>query len=224
MSSNFPAIELEARSLLGDIERNAKRLWPNTQPRRLHMCDPEAACRLLGLRYLPDSHLGSYGGTATAGMLDRRNMAVLLASSTRYGFEAQRFTAAHEVGHYLLHPGEILFRDRSLSDHGKGVQPIEREADYFAACFLMPPKLLRQAFQAMFQVRPPLTNTSAVCYNLSAANVAYLESLPPRSMDFALAVARTPGFNGQRFVPLNRLFNVSASAMALRLLELELVS
>jgi hypothetical protein len=223
MSSHRPSIELEARRLLADIEKSAKKLWPNTQPARLHMCDPEAACRLLGLQFLPDSHLGSYGGTATAGMLDRRNMAVLLASSTRYGFEAQRFTAAHEVGHFVLHPDEVLFRDRSLSDHGKERPPKEREADYFAACFLMPPKLLGEAFRVRFQGRQPLTNTGAVCFNLSARNAAYLEGLPPRSMEFAVAVGRAESFNGQRFTSLAHLFNVSPQAMALRLLELELV-
>lgn len=106
-------IELEARKLLFEIEKHADWLWPNTPPDRLFMCEPEAACRVLGLRYLPDSHLGTYGGTATAGLLDRANKTVMLSS--KQSFEAQRFTGAHEVGHYLLHPGKLMFRDRMLA-------------------------------------------------------------------------------------------------------------
>lgn len=215
-------IELEARKLLAKIEGHAKFIWPNTPPSRLQMCDPVAACELLGLQYLPDQHLGSYGGTATAGLLDRRNRAVLL--SYKQTFEALRFTAAHEVGHYILHPQQVLFRDRSLSEPGGAGRPrVEQEADYFAACFLAPPKLLRSAFKARFESPVPLINTGAVCFNLSQQNGQRLESLPPRSREFSRAVARAERFNGKQFKSLATLFNVSPSAMAMRLEELELV-
>lgn len=218
----FSQIEFEARKLLAEIEKHADRLWPNTPPDRLFMCDPEAACRVLGLKYLPDSHLGTYGGTATAGLLDRANKAVMLSS--RQSFEAQRFTGAHEVGHYLLHPGQLMFRDRTLSAHGGTGRPLdEQQADFFAACFLVPPKLLLQAFRLRFPVNEPLVNTSAVCFNLSTRNHQYLESLPPGSMEFALAVARAEAFNGYRFKSLAALFNVSPHAMAIRLQEMGLV-
>lgn len=219
----FKQIELEARKLLADIEKNASVLWPNTAPARLFMCDPSAACSLLGLQYLPDSHLGSFGGTATAGMLDRKNRAVLL--SFKQSFESLRFTAAHEVGHYLLHPEEVMFRDRSLSAPGTLGRPLcEQEADYFAACFLVPPKLLRQAFRHRFPIQEPVTNTGTICFNLSVQNASYLESLPSGSLEFALAIARANFFNGNHFKSLASLFNVSAHAMGIRLLELGLVN
>ena len=216
----FKSIELEARSLLADMEKHAPQLWPNTPPARLYMCDPEAACRHLGLRYLPDSHLGKTGNTATAGMLDRHTRSVLLSS--KQSFEALRFTAAHEVGHWVLHPGQVMFRDRSLGSPGGTSRPeIEQEADFFAACFLMPPKLLRDAFRTLFPVREPLTNTGVVCFNLP--NGRHLEGLPPGSLEFALAVGKAESFNGRRFESLSRLFGVSPIAMAIRLRELELV-
>lgn len=218
----FTKIELEARKLLSDIEKNAAQLWPNTPPSRLFMCDPEIACQLLGLRYLPDSHLGSFGGTATAGMLDRQKRAVLL--SYKQSFESLRFTAAHEIGHWTLHAEQHMFRDRALSAPGGPGRPlIEQEADYFAACFLVPPKLLRQAFQTCFPIRQPVTNTGAVCFNLSAINGQYLESLPAGSLEFAIAIARAEFFNGSSFKSLASLFNVSPSTMGIRLLELGLV-
>lgn len=219
---SFEKIELEARKLLAEMERSAKRLWPNTQPSRLFMCDPEAACRHLGLHYLPDSHLGSFGSTATAGMLDRSRRSVLLSS--KQGFEAMRFTAAHEVGHWILHPEQQLFRDRALTaPGGTGRPPLEKEADFFAACFLAPPKLVRAAFNPRFPVGVPLTNTGAVCFNLSPRNHQYLEGLPAGSLEFALAVARAEFFNGQYFKSMASLFSVSPQAMAIRLLELGLV-
>ena len=219
---SFEKIEFEARKLLFSIEKSAAYLWPNTPPARLFMCDPEAACRLLGLKYLPESHLGTFGGTATAGMLDRENRAVLLSS--KQSFESLRFTTAHEVGHWLLHPGQVMFRDRALSSHGGPGRPrIEQEADFFAACFLAPPKLLRDAFQVRFRVKEPMINTGAICYNLSMRNGQYLEGLPAGSLEFARAVALAESFNGQHFHSLASLFNVSPGAMAIRLQELGLV-
>ena len=47
---SFDEIELEARKLLTAMERDASRIWPNTQPARHFMCDPEAACRYLGFQ------------------------------------------------------------------------------------------------------------------------------------------------------------------------------
>lgn len=215
-------LELEARKLLNEIEKHAGELWPNTKPSRLFMCDPAAACSLLGLRYLPDQRLGIYG-TATAGILDRTQMAVLLSS--RQSFEAMRFTAAHEVGHFILHPGQTMFRDRSLSSHGgEGRSQVEREADAFAASFLMPPKLVAAAFRARFpNQKLPLANTGTICFHLAAREAQYLETLPAGSREFAIAVARAQHFAGQYFKSLAELFSVSATAMAIRLQDMGFV-
>jgi len=55
----------------------------------------------------------------------------------------RRFTIAHEIGHFVLHP------DRQLRERGGGVNAAwegqEREADQFAAELLMPEPLVRQA-------------------------------------------------------------------------------
>jgi hypothetical protein len=216
-------IELEARKLLRDIEKSANRLWPNTPPARVYMCDPEAACRLLDLAYVPDSHLGTFGGTATAGMLDRVNRAVLLSSKQKY--EAMRFTAAHEIGHWLLHTEENLFRDRSLSAPGGAGRPrVEQQADLFAGCFLAPPKLVQAAFQARFPVRQPITNTGVICFNLASWSPHSLEALPQGSLEFARAVAAAESFGGNRFKSLAQLFSVSPTAMGIRLQQLGLVA
>lgn len=55
----------------------------------------------------------------------------------------RRFTIAHEIGHFVLHPG------RARAERGGGVNEAwrlqEREADRFAAELLMPEPLVRQA-------------------------------------------------------------------------------
>ena len=62
----------------------------------------------------------------------------------------QRFTIAHEIGHFLLHRGDsslfideryfAVFRDKKSS---QGVDHREREANSFAAALLMPSALVR---------------------------------------------------------------------------------
>jgi hypothetical protein len=55
----------------------------------------------------------------------------------------RRFTIAHEIGHFVLHP------ERQRPERGGGVNAVwegqEREADRFAAELLMPEPLVREA-------------------------------------------------------------------------------
>lgn len=77
--------------------------------------------------------------------------AVVIFHSTRItsrGF--QRFTIAHELGHYFLagHPEAICdWGPLHVSKAGfsQGGDPIEVEADHFAAALLMPRRLVRRA-------------------------------------------------------------------------------
>lgn len=66
----------------------------------------------------------------------------------------QRFTIAHEVGHYVLHRDQLpVFIDKKLrqyaavfrdAESSTGENRREREANGFAAALLMPAKLLQQ--------------------------------------------------------------------------------
>jgi hypothetical protein len=59
------------------------------------------------------------------------------------GDRRRRFTIAHEVGHFVLHPGRVRAERGGLNNVGSQSQ--EREADLFAAELLMPEHLVRQA-------------------------------------------------------------------------------
>lgn len=60
----------------------------------------------------------------------------------------QRFTLAHEIGHFFLHKGEEVIVDRAFkvnlrnSEAAKAERPEEIEANYFAAELLMPTRFL----------------------------------------------------------------------------------
>ena len=63
------------------------------------------------------------------------------------------FTCAHEVGHWVLHRQYVSVQERRASRVEAIVcrardarEPIEWQADYFAACLLMPEKETREAF------------------------------------------------------------------------------
>ena len=63
----------------------------------------------------------------------------------------QRFTVAHEIGHYVLHDGNAFvdkhYRVNFRTNTGSGTQDQEIEANRFAAALLMPRKWVVHAFQ-----------------------------------------------------------------------------
>lgn len=59
----------------------------------------------------------------------------------------QRFTIAHEIGHLILHQKEPVFVDRDFhrdSVSSQAIDPLEIEANKFAAALLMPAQFLMQ--------------------------------------------------------------------------------
>lgn len=59
----------------------------------------------------------------------------------------QRYTAAHEIGHWILH-ADHLRMDGETEILGQPSSEMERQAQLFAGYFLMPPPLLNQAINA----------------------------------------------------------------------------
>ena len=83
-----------------------------------------------------------------AAMLIREAGKVIIALNGDHDKQKQRFSIAHEIGHYMLHPVEKLVVDRefavnfrdSKSSIGKHIQEIE--ANRFASNLLIPEKFL----------------------------------------------------------------------------------
>lgn len=88
------------------------------------------------------------GSPDISGLLYREDGRVVIGLNDDDGFVRQRFTIAHELGHFFLHEGnEVIHIDRDLrvnlrtrESHGGE----EREANWFAAALLMPRELVRR--------------------------------------------------------------------------------
>ena len=67
--------------------------------------------------------------------------------------EQKRFIITHELPHYLLHyTGESLFMHR---EDKKGKSTEENDADYMAACLLMPEKSFKNQYNFLKDSRSP---------------------------------------------------------------------
>jgi Zn-dependent peptidase ImmA (M78 family) len=74
----------------------------------------------------------------------------VIGVNSRHHKNRQRFTIAHELGHYLLHGGDEFHVDRDFkmklrsSESSLGVDVEEMEANFFAAELLMPKSFLEK--------------------------------------------------------------------------------
>jgi Zn-dependent peptidase ImmA (M78 family)/DNA-binding XRE family transcriptional regulator len=82
--------------------------------------------------------------------------------------ERSRFDAAHELGHLVMHVGSRL-------DHGK---PMERDADTFGSCFLMPESDVRSEIRRNptldYLIEKKIrwkTSLSSICYRLHKLDI-----------------------------------------------------
>ena len=87
-----------------------------------------------------------------SGVLVRRGSAAVIGVQFAHHPNRQRFTVAHELGHFLLHKGGTYvdkgttLRFRNLQS-GSGTQKEEREANHFAAALLMPAEWVQAEFE-----------------------------------------------------------------------------
>jgi hypothetical protein len=167
------------------------------------------------------------GENQIAGILDRAEKRIQVA--TKFRSTSQRFTLAHEIGHFILHPGRIYFRDRELSAPGNHREYFEIEADAFAAEFLMPRRFIDRVFREMFGARidgtipnPDLVAAVGVARGTGPRWTAReFASLSPLVRASAIASAHT--YKGRFFASLTDQFIVSQKAMGIQLLQMGLV-
>lgn len=84
------------------------------------------------------------GSNDFSGVLLRKSGVSFIALNSKESSVRQRFTLAHELGHYFLHPSKntfIEFRDNK-KNIVRGAKEVE--ANKFAAALLMPRKLIQQ--------------------------------------------------------------------------------
>ena len=219
-------IERRARFTQLELWNLRAELWGTEEIDPLDALEPGVALKLKGFQIETVSTLGemisSGKSVQVAGLIDRKRRIVRVASS-RFSHVEQRFTAAHELAHSILHPhGALLHRDRPADTTRWQKDPEEREADFFAACFLMPEKQVRLWFRRLFLTDQFALNDDTA-FALCAKPIDIVLSRFRSHRDLSLALARTISYNGRQSKSLAELFRVSPTAMAHRLEELRLV-
>lgn len=112
--------------------------------------DPRAIAERLGVRVESEPHLWEDDrfGTPLSGKLDidAHGQSVIAYASSE-PLVRQRFTIAHELGHFVLKHGS-RFRDPTLNFNSSNYDPKEAAANRFAAELLMPSALLERQLLA----------------------------------------------------------------------------
>jgi len=223
---NDGQIEEFARGVQNAIWKHKETIWKSEAPSNyLEIIEPKVILKRLGYQYLQTQYLGLHeveGETfEVAGVIDSSKKYV--AISENFGKQTMNFTMAHELGHALLHPNRVLHRDRPLDGTQSLVQKDfrERQADKFAACFLMPRKHVISELKRRF-------NTNKIYLDNKIANdlglkLDVLRKQCKTKNDFARFIANTKQLTFRSFSSLAEQFGVSAGAMAIRLEELDLI-
>ena len=218
-------IEQAAYDLQKKIYRHVQKERALGTPPLSSLFEPEIAAELLGYQYEELESLGSdvngVHAVETAGLIDRANRKVRV--SLKFKYETRRFTAAHEIGHIVLHDGLRMHRDRPLSGGPSGNRSkVEEEADYFAAVFLAAENVVKDEFEKRFGKTPVILNETSA-YWLRGDKMHELLRAESSSLDFFVALAGAHSYGGHAFrESMAEAFGMSNHAMALRIRELDL--
>ena len=223
---NHHQIEKAASKLQRELWDRRADFFPGREPSYFEVLDPELATIHLGVNFALCDTLGKFGSNAdrfeVAGSVDRQSNRISV--SRKFRADIVRFTAAHEIGHWLLHQGAVMHRDRPIYGLETGFNqkrsPIEREADCFAANFLMPRKLVKRTFARLFGSDFVFDDASA--FQLSPGDPEAFLRPRENSLSRELILATARSFNGLHFKSLADQFLVSPTTMAIRLRELNL--
>ncbi|WP_349656282.1 ImmA/IrrE family metallo-endopeptidase [Xanthomonas sp. 10-10] len=223
-SHSFESIEAQTKELQRAIWKKRTDLGLSQNVHPIDVLDPQLAAELLGFDFTLHSSLGwMVNGSrqvSVAGMIDQTTRSIQIATDADP--RVMRFTAAHEIGHAILHPDQTgLHRDQPLDGVRQARNRTELEADKFATYFLLPEKLLTEEFNSRFLGVFALDEQTAFAL-LSKPIFKVIEALPTlRHVSRKLASASY--YNGSHFISLSESFGVSVEAMAIRLEELKLV-
>tara|TARA_R110000787_G_scaffold277351_1_gene386626 strand:+ start:832 stop:1524 length:693 start_codon:yes stop_codon:yes gene_type:complete len=222
-------IEATVTTLQHELWENQDMFLPNGCQDEVDLLNPRFAAAILGVKYEEVDHIPATFGFQgeyfkTAGLIDRQLNKIVVASDAK--LPERRFTAAHELGHWVLHTDTVMHRDRPIGKLLSGNStraPKEREADYWGACFLMPRKLVKKRLKLNFGVDQPLRFDDNVANWLAPQDPGSLLYCGEESLNREFALATVERFNSQQFYSLSDQFRVSPTAMALRLKELKLI-
>lgn len=218
-------LQQKAKELHREIWLNKSKIWGDAAPSDpVEMLDPSIALHLIGYDYDLEETLGQHRSNGrlieVAGIIDNTSKRVFI--SRQFPNNVRIFTAAHELGHAVLHEARGLHRDKPLDGATLSRDSIEFEADKFATYFLMPEKLVRARFANIFATDCFTVNEETV-FALSRISLNDFQKKCKALRDLSRILACAEYYNGLRFISLANQFRVSIEAMAIRLEELELL-
>jgi Zn-dependent peptidase ImmA (M78 family) len=236
---SYPQSEIieKARQLLVRLWRKRDQIWltpPSVEA--LFPLQPEIIVKdILAVEYEEPIEIPTLASlrqevitTDTAGFIDRENNRIVVAQN--FKAEWRRFTIAHEIGHWILHPAGQSFRHRPITgaERANPTRPVEeREADLFAAELLMPRKILKSEFNQRFGVCLDGSQPDQeLAFWLSAGlgrDIDMIELAKNGTSYRAFLISGLSSFRGRHFIPLADRFGVSLKAMAIQLEKLGLV-
>lgn len=221
-------IETLTRQVLAEIWKNRESLFPNVKALMpIDVVDPITALEMYGYEVKTVGALGQLSIedkrlANVAGILDTSRRQVLLSSG--FPNSVRNFTAAHELGHVMMHDFVGVHRDKPIEGGSQSSNPQEREAEKFAAFFLMPEKLLKSVFELLFGSAPFVLNEETR-FALAGSVPNQRGDWSPRNVrELSLVLSTAERFNGRSNTSLMNQFRVSRTAMAIRLEQLGLIS
>ena len=123
------------------------------------------------------------------GAIVREGNRVLIAVNPAQHVHRQRFTIAHELGHFFCHPSRAEHVDRDFRIHwrnresSQGINLEEIEANRYAAELLMPERFLRQDLAQYSDLDEHTVKTLSARYRVSGTAMKFrlinLGILPP---------------------------------------------
>ncbi|MEN5117546.1 ImmA/IrrE family metallo-endopeptidase [Luteimonas sp. TWI662] len=221
---SFESIEAQAKELQRAIWKKRRDLGLSQNVHPIDVLDPQLAAELLGFDFTLHPSLGwmvnGRRRVSVAGLIDQSTRSIQVATDAEP--RVMRFTAAHEIGHAVLHPDQTgRHRDQPLDGVRRSRDRTELEADKFATYFLLPKKLLAEEFKSRFL--GPFTLDEQTAFALLSKPIYEVLKSFPTLRHVSRKLASTAYYNGRHFVSLSESFGVSAEAMAIRLEELKLV-
>lgn len=222
-------IQREAAKLRGEVLRHVKSRNPDARNAKQYL-HPKYAFEMKGVTYeeRPDLDLElrvvgeatSFKRSVVTGRLDRRRRVV--ATSERPSPAERLFTAAHELGHWVLHEDEIEHRDRPVGAQARRPRR-EREADEFAAAYLMPRKWVEKDLKGRLGASPISVDENLAWWLDHTDHERLLVPNIDADKERAMAIAVCTNIGMGHFRSLADEYGVTAKAMALRLMELGLI-
>jgi formiminotetrahydrofolate cyclodeaminase/Zn-dependent peptidase ImmA (M78 family) len=222
-------IEAIANKVHDILLDHKEQIWKRNVPENdlLAFSPEKVLTKVLGYKYEYPESIGMYFSNGeifdVAGMIDKNKKIVTISQS--FPMHTQNFTAAHELGHALLHKqiGQALHRDKPID----GSSPLRKnrqewQADRFAAYFLMPRAHVIAIFQRLFLMDRFIVDDNTATF-LGFRSASELKKKYRTSYDVAKMIASTEIFGGKPFNSMAKLFNVSVATMAIQLEKFGLI-